>query len=262
MRIGPYDVVRQISEGAFGRTFLGTHRILKKKVCLKQEKTGDPVYRKLFEDEARLLWDIHHDSLPTLKDYLDHPDFGQVMAMSFIEGECLEDVVEKRGAIDDEHVCWILQRVLDALSYLHHHRVIHCDIKPQNIILDIPRHNAVLVDFGLYVADPDAKTLPKGGTPFYLPPEFLLGLPPLPAADLYSLGMTAVRVSGGDVRTGVLPKDMHPDLQAFIGSMIRRDPVARPQDAGALNRSLTTLRQRVFNRTATLEMFKHRGDKP
>jgi serine/threonine-protein kinase len=262
MRIGPYDVISQISEGAFGRTFLAKHRVLGVKACLKQEKTGDPIYRKLFEAEARLLWDIHHDSLPTLKDYLVDPDYGQVIAMSFIEGECLEDLVEKRGAIDDEHICWILQRVLDALSYLHHRHVIHCDIKPQNIILDIPEHNAVLVDFGLYAADPDSQTLPKGGTRFYLPPEFLLGLPPLPAADLYSLGMTAVHIAGGDVRTGVLPKDMHPDLQAFIGEMIRRDPVARPQDAGALNRSLTTLRKRVFNRTATLEMFKHRGDKP
>jgi serine/threonine-protein kinase len=259
VRIGAYKVLKQISEGAFGRTFLGQHSLLGTKVCLKQEKTGDPTYKQLFEAEARLLWDIRHVSLPTLKDYYDAPEYGQVMAMSFIEGDDLEDLVLKRGAIDDEHICWILQRVLDALSYLHHRRVIHCDIKPQNIILDIPAHNAVLVDFGLYVADPDARTQPKGGTAFYLPPEFLLGLPPLPAADLYSLGMTAVRMSGGDIRTGVLPKDMHPDLAAFIGGMIRRDPMARPQAAGPLNDALSALRKKVFGRGSTLEEFKMRG---
>ena len=259
MRIGSYDVVRRISEGSFGRTFLARHATLGEPACLKQEKTGDPLYRKLFEAEARLLWDARHVSLPTLKDYIDLPAHGQVMAMSFIEGTDLHGLMETRGAVDDEHICWILQRVLDALSYLHWRKVIHCDIKPQNIILDIPSHNAVLVDFGLYTADTAAP--PKGGTRFYLPPEFLLGLPPTPAADLYSLGMTAVFLAGGDVRTGTLPKDMHPELAAFIGTMIRRDPDARPQDADSLNRSLATLRKRAFGRTSTREEFKLRGER-
>lgn len=259
MRIGPYDVVRRISEGSFGRTFLARHAALGEPACLKQEKTGDPAYRRLFEAEARLLWDVRHVSLPTLKDYLDLPGHGQVMAMSFIDGTDLQSLVESRGAVDDEHACWILQRVLDALSYLHWRKVIHCDIKPQNVILDIPSHNAVLVDFGLYVT---GAAPPKGGTRFYLPPEFLLGHPPAPASDLYSLGMAAVAMTGGDVRTGALPSDMHPELAAFIGAMIRRDPDARPQDAGDLNRSLTGLRKRAFGRTATREAIKFRGERP
>lgn len=258
MRIGSYDVVRQISEGSFGRTFLGRHAALGEPACLKQEKTGEAAYRKLFEREARLLWNVHHVSLPTLKDYADLPGHGQIMAMSFIEGADLQGLVEKRGAVDDEHICWILQRVLDALSYLHWRKVIHCDIKPQNVILDIPAHNAVLVDFGLYAAGMEP---PKGGTPFFLPPEFMMGLPPTPAADIYSLGMTAVFLAGGDIRTGALPHDMRPDLAAFINAMIRRDPDARPQDADALNGTLAALRKRAFGRSATLEEFKLRGDK-
>ena len=171
-------------------------------------------------------------------------------------------VAEKRGFVDDEHLCWIMQRLLDALSYLHFHRVIHCDIKPENIILDIPNHNAVLVDFGLYVADPNHHTKAKGGTPFYMPCEFAQGLPPIPASDLYSLGMTMVFLSGGNVGNGSLPTDMKPELQEFIGAMIRRDPLARPQNARSLNQELSSLRRRMFGRAETKEMFKTRTPNP
>jgi len=262
MRIGNYDVIRQIGEGGFGRTFYGTHRLLGEPACLKQEKTGDPGFVRLFREEARLLWRVHHVSLPTLKDYLEHPDHGAVAVMSYIEGESLHDAVEARGPIDDEHACWILQRVLDALSYLHHHGIVHCDVKPQNIILDVDAHNATLVDFGLCVERPDGAARAKGGTRFFMPPEFGRGLPPIPACDIYSLGMTAAAMTGGDVRNGTLPADMDPRLAAVIGGMIRRDPTARPQDARELNHELAETRRRVFGRSATRERFKLRGEKP
>jgi eukaryotic-like serine/threonine-protein kinase len=258
MRIGSYLVERKISEGTFGRTFLGRHVILGVPVCLKQEKTGDPTFMQLFEEEAKLLWGIHHSSLPTLKDYLEHPGFGQVAVMSFIQGDSLATVLEDRGPVDDEHICWILQRVLDALSYLHYCRVVHCDIKPANIILDIPTHNAVLVDFGLALEGPLAGSRAKGGTPFFVPPEFMQGLPPIPASDMYSLGMTALALAGGNVGNGSFPPDMAPELVVFIQQMIRRDATTRVQDARELNHELTKLRQSVFGRTHTNEAFKLR----
>ncbi len=258
MKIGNYQVERQISEGAFGRTFLGRHRLLGEPVCIKQEKTGDPAYMDLFREEAKILWGIHHVSLPTLKDYLEHPDFGQVAVMSYIEGESLADVLQRKGPVHDEHICWILQRVLDALSYLHYMRAVHCDIKPANIILDIPTHNAVLVDFGLTIVGPGADARAKGGTPHFIPPEFQQGLPPIPASDIFSLGMTAVALSGGNVMNGALPQDMDPRLSTFIAKMIRRDPMARPQDARKLNQELAGLRKTIFGRTATREAFKLR----
>ena len=258
MQIGSYTVERQIAEGAFGRTFLGRHVRLGVPVCLKQEKTGDPVFRDLFREEARLLWDIHHASLPTLKDYLEDPDFGQVAVMSFIAGESLDTVLQHRGAVDDEHICWILQRVLDALSYLHYHRIVHCDVKPANIILDIPTHNAVLVDFGLALGGPLAHSRAKGGTPHFIPPEFVLGLPPIPASDIYSLGMTVLALAGGNIQNGSFPTDMIPELSSLIRRMVRRDATARPQDARELNHEVTKLRSGVFGRCATREEFKLR----
>lgn len=255
MKLGPYTVLRQISEGSFGRTFYAEHDVLRVPVCVKQEKTGDPDFMRLFREEARLLWDVRHSSLPTLKDYRELPDAGQIMAMSFIAGEELQTLTETRGFVADEHVCWILQRLLDALSYLHFQGIIHGDVKPANVILDIPNHNAVLVDFGLFVGRPSATSKAKGGTPLFVAPELTDGKPPIPASDLYALGATALAMAGGNLAARSLPPDMNPELAALIRRMLRHDPLARPQSARELSNQITTLRSAIFGRTSTREAF-------
>jgi serine/threonine protein kinase len=258
MDIGQYEILRKIGEGSFGRTFEGRHHILGIPACIKQERTGDPVYQRMFREEAELLAKVHHISLPAFRDYFELPDFGQVLVMSYISGENLRKRVDREGAIDDEHIAWILQRTLDALSYLHFQCIVHCDVKPENLILHLEEHNVVLVDFGLGVIHSDAKTLAKGGTEAYMPPEFGNGLPPIPASDIYSIGKTAVFLSGGNPMTGALPKDMHPLFAECIRAMIRKDPFARPQNARDVSRRITEIRRQIFGRTETTELFKLR----
>ena len=259
MIVGNYRLKKMISEGAFGRTYLAEHRILGKPVCIKQEKTRELDYMKLFKQEAEVLWGLRHPSLPFLMDYIEdpNPDIGQLIVLSYIAGDDLESVVEK-GAIDDEHVCWILDRILGALSYLHFRGIIHGDLKPANIILDIPDHNATVVDLGMAAMKPNEYSKAKGGTPFYLPPEFDLGKPPIPQSDIYSLGMIAVRLVGGDIRNGVLPNDMRSALKSLIASMIRRDPMQRPNSADKLRADIHLMRKAEWKRTSTMEEFKRR----
>lgn len=256
-----YKVVKKIGEGSFGTTYLGEHRMLREPVCIKElraEAAVDPMFRSMFLEEAKMLWRVHHVSLPVLRDYIDHPDYRPVMVMSFIEGDNLQKTVSEHGPIDDEHVMWILQRLLGAISYLHYQGIVHCDIKPSNVILHTQEHNAVLVDFGLCVRNPGATTLPKGGTEFYIPPEFVSGLPPIPASDIYSLGKTALFLSGGDPRTGLPPKDMNRPLQDLLRSMTLHDSMARPYDARLLSQQITAIRLKVYGRTETREEFKLR----
>lgn len=271
VQIGSYKVVESLGEGAFGRTFLGHHHLIENiKVCIKQEKTGDPVFQKLFKQEAEMLAKLRYPSLPVFLDYLEEGgDIGQVLVLSYIEGKTLDSIIKlqanKEGKliakkpIDDEHICWIIDRILNALSYLHgKHSIVHCDLKPQNVIVDIKEHSATVIDFGMASFKPVEFSKAKGGTPGYLPPEFGNGLPPIPAGDIYSVGKIVCCLSGGDPVKGEFAKDFHPKLQSFFEPWIRHDPTQRPQSTDKLRSELRKVRYDIFKRHTTREEFKYR----
>lgn len=264
MDVGEYEIVKQIGEGSFGRTFLGRHKILKSvQVCIKQEKTGKDPYIGLFREEAEILAKLHHPSLPSFMGYMEMGgSLGQVLLLSYVDGKPLDKLLTKHGPVDDEHLCWIIDRIFGALSYLHGRwNIVHCDLKPGNVILDIPDHNATLVDLGMASANPVEWTKAKGGTPGFLPPEFSVGLPPIPASDIFSAGKIALVLAGGDPIKGDFPADMAPLLRAFFEPMIRHDPRERPQSVDPLRSELARIRHKVFGRSTCAEQFKYRNGK-
>lgn len=273
MQIGNYEVVSLLGEGAFGRTFKGKHVILGSPACIKQEKTGKKPYTDLFRDEAAIIARLKHPSLPSFMDYQELPKpIGQVLVISFAEGTPLDKLVETETTpegdliaqkpVDDEHACWIIDRILSPVSYLHGRwRIVHCDLKPGNVIVDVPDHNATVVDLGMASYRPDEWSKAKGGTPGYLPPEFGGGLPPVPASDIYSIGKIACSITGGNVFKGEFPEDMHPELREFFETWIRQDPTQRPQNVERLRAELAKLRRDIFGRSSTKEEFKYRSKK-
>ena len=123
--IGNYKILKQIGEGAFGRTYKAEHRILKEYACLKQNINISPLDDELLIKEAKTLWHIHHYSLPTLRDFFKAPDGSFVLAMTFVEGPTIDKIVDNHGPMHPEHVCWISQRLLNALHYQHNHGCVH-----------------------------------------------------------------------------------------------------------------------------------------
>jgi serine/threonine protein kinase len=240
--------------------------------CLKEEKTREldgltleqkKSYQKLFREEAEILSRLRHPYLPTFLNYIEMPDneggIAQFLILSFAEGEPLDKLLEQGGPIDDEHICWILDRILGALGYLHGKwNIVHCDLKPANVIVQVPEHMATVVDFGLASVNPVEWSKAKGGTPGFLPPEFGAGMPPIPASDVYSVGKIGLALAGGDPCKGTFPADMAPALRDFLEPMILFDPVLRPQSVDKLRHELETLRLKVWKRTSCLEVFKHR----
>jgi len=247
--IGNYEVVRQIAEGGFGRTYEAKHILLEEKACLKQNLNLTTTDAELLRREAKLLWDVHHHSLPAMRDFFKGSDGSYIMAMSFIEGKGLEKIIEKHKALHPEEVCWITQRLLNALHYLHSMGIIHGDVKPPNVIVQPNLHNAVLVDYGLASLLPTRKTSAAGYTAIFAAPEIMDGKPPIPESDLYSLGLTMIYALGGDPVNKTHHDHVPKLLQDFIDDLVRYNPLERSNwEKLDLVAKLSDIRQEVFGR--------------
>jgi serine/threonine protein kinase len=255
--IGLYKVIEEIGSGEFGRTYKAEHILLKELACLKQQKHLNPVEEADFIQEAKTIWNIHHYSLPSMRDFFRGADGCCVLAMSYIPGKNLQKLVQKRGGLDPETVCWISQRLLNALHYLHFNGVVHCDIKPANVILEadasgLATHNAVLVDYGFASLQPSRHSKPAGYTPLYAPPELIACRPPLPESDLYSLGCTMLFALGATDRqlaAREAPKGTPTSLEEFINHLVLHNPSERPTwEKADLVKQLSDIREKAFGR--------------
>jgi serine/threonine protein kinase len=251
--IGNYKVIKSLGEGGFGRTYLAEHTILKKKVVIKQSHFKSLKAQEMTINEASILWDLNHWALPTVKDVLVSDDGSILMVMSFVSGKELYKYVSENGPLDAETVCWITQRILSALYYLHFRGVVHRDIKPANIIVNFEDHIATLVDFGLSKLKPDGSPDPSGYTPYFGSPEQVQGKAPIPQSDIYSLGMTMLYILGGDITIKTFPA-LPEQLKSYISLMIEDDPLKRPDNCKDLNERLSKLREELFKRKHTNEI--------
>lgn len=252
-RIGNYYILEQIGEGGFAYTYLAEHCILREPACIKQNISLSEKDSDMLVQEARLIWDIHHHSLPSLRDLIKLDDGSLAMVMSYIPGKDLFKVKEEDypKGIDPEHVCWIAQRMLGAFRYLHYHGIIHGDVKPQNAIIQPKKHNAVLVDYGLSTAFPGRFTKCPGCSPAFAAPEQLEDRPPIPETDIYGLGISMIFALGGKIGALTMPSSVPEKVQDFFLQMVRRDPLKRPNDAVALAAELEDLREAVFGRRSS-----------
>lgn len=265
---GQYRIVDKIGEGGLGRVYLAQDSS-GRKVAIKQIRELDAeldssdyeVILHSFQREANILSSLPHPYLPIARDFIVAGD-SFFIVMDYIEGCSLAQVLEEAAAPLPERrvLTWAIQ-VCEALSYLHNKRppIIHCNIKPKNILLENPDSDRVrLVGFGLarfYVEglECDEDNL---GTPGYSPPE-QYGLAQTDArSDLFSLGATLFTLlSGRDPADFVQLDDLervrfdfpgvrelNPQVSELTGQIVQKtlqiDPNLRYQNAGELYAAL------------------------
>jgi len=202
-----YRIERLLGKGGMGAVYLAEDEQYGRKVALKEALFDDPVLRKAFRREARLLEHLNHPVLPRVKGYFTE-EGRQYLVMQFIDGEHLDRLLEERiqaglGPFAVDKVLQWAYQLLDALEYLHGHRppVVHRDIKPLNLKLT-PRGEIFLLDFGLAKGAPaemsHAGSL-LGYSPHYAPLEQMDGRGTDPRTDLYSLAATLYRLLTGQL---------------------------------------------------------------
>ncbi|MBD2345551.1 serine/threonine protein kinase [Anabaena subtropica] len=225
-----YQVIRVLAIGGFGQTYIAqdTRRPGNPTCVVKHLKpaSSDPrvfeTAKRLFNSEAETLENLgHHDQIPRLLAYFDeNQEF--YLVQEFIDGHTLTEELILGNRWSESQVIHLLQEVLGILEFVHHQRVIHRDIKPDNIIRRTADNKLVLVDFGavkqlrtqmVTVGGQPTATVAIG-TPGYMPTEQGQGKP-RPNSDIYALGIIAIQAL-----TGISPTQLQEDPQT--GELIWR----------------------------------------
>ena len=143
-----------------------------------------------FEAEAKMLRRLTHPRIPRVyADFVDEDR--QYLAMDFVRGEDLEEVIRRQGAVPEKQVLEWADQICDVLDYLHNHKpepIIFRDMKPSNIMIE-PDGTVKLIDFGIAKVFQRAERGTQIGTPGYAPPEQYQGLATI-ESDIYALGAT------------------------------------------------------------------------
>ncbi|MFL5804407.1 MAG: serine/threonine protein kinase [Roseiflexaceae bacterium] len=224
---GPqYFITRVIKEGGQGAVFetIGEDgQVYAVKEML--DRFTDPKERaeaiKRFEAEAGMLRRLTHQRIP--KVYVDFKDEGrQYLAMEFVRGQDLEDIIKKQGALPEQQVLDWADQLCDVLDYLHNHKpepIIFRDMKPSNIMIQ-PDGGIKLIDFGIAKVFQKAERGTQIGTPGYAPPEQYQGLATI-ESDIYALGATLHHMlTGRDPRDE--PPFSFPPVYALRPSVSKR----------------------------------------
>ncbi len=208
-----YHIIKKLGEGGMGAVYLGEHVKMGRKSAIKVMNPGmaaDPDAISRFNREASNASRISHPNVCQIYDFGETADGLIYLAMEFIEGSALTDIVEKEGALPPVRAAKILKQAADALAAAHDLGIVHRDLKPDNIMIVQGRDGADIVkvvDFGIAkaVAGDEAgqkvtKTGLVVGTPEYMSPEQLSGDKLDGRSDIYSLALVFYRML-----TGVLP---------------------------------------------------------
>jgi serine/threonine protein kinase, bacterial len=217
-----YQVIQTLGSGGFGNTYLAedTQMPSQRRCVIKQLKPiqHNPEIYKLvqerFQREAAILEDLggSTDQIPSLYAYFQSE--GQFyVVQEWVEGDTLTTRIKQQGWLSEGAVRDILIHLLPVLEYIHNKRILHRDIKPDNIILRHRDGKPVLIDFGAVRESMGTVFNSQGnptssiviGTPGYMPSEQAAGRP-VYSSDLYSLGMTAIYLL-----TGRQPQELESD---------------------------------------------------
>ena len=249
--LGKYEVRRELGRGAMGVVYEGYDPLIKRLVALKTirsdqlagEEAGNVIAR--FRREAQASGRLSHPNIVSIYDFGEDNGVWYI-AMEYIKGRELKEFFEGNERFTVADIVRIMSQMLNALDYSHRQGVIHRDIKPANVFV-LADGSVKVADFG--IAHIESSNLTQVGTvlgtPSYMSPEQIMGLPIDGRSDLFSAGvilyqfLTGERPFAGSATTTMQkvlkedplpPSTLNVQAPAAMDAVVRKALAKRPEE--------------------------------
>ena len=189
-----YQLGEILGSGGMAVVYRARDLNLERNVALKilrKDFTSDPGLRESFHQEAKAAANLTHPNIVTVHDF--GFDSGRMfIVMEYVPGDHLKNILFNQGTYQISVALELMIQACAGVGYAHRTGVVHCDIKPHNLLIT-PDRELKVADFGIARAlasiTPDEKSEVIWGSPQYFSPEQAAGKSPSPASDVYSLGV-------------------------------------------------------------------------
>ncbi|MHA2429042.1 MAG: protein kinase domain-containing protein [Candidatus Hermodarchaeia archaeon] len=260
-----YQLESQIGSGGMATVFEARDLMLERTVAIKvlrKNYSEDPAFGERFRQEAKAAANLSHPNIVTVHDF--GFDKGRLfIVLEFVPGITLKTLISQQGRLPIRKALPLLVQACAGIGYAHRAGLVHCDIKPQNILVT-PDQRVKVTDFGIARAlasiQSDEKSEIVWGSPQYFSPEQATGKAPSPASDVYSLGVVLYEMLTGQLpftstsstelnrlhreAQPPSPRRLNPaigeNLNRIILKVLSKEPSSRYRTADQLGRVLIT----------------------
>lgn len=254
IQAGKYRIIRELGRGGFGLTYLAEDCILSRQVVIKapnRQFQADQEYEKFirrFQREGQVLAQISHPNVVQVIDFFQEAGV-PCLVMAYVDGETLNERIYNHGRLSENEAVEIFRKLATALRTVHQAGLIHCDIKPDNIMLRQRSNEPVLIDFGSAKSLQPAtirvtSTINENYAPYEQRRTSGQKRKPQPTLDIYALAATLYfAVTGQQPQASIdrkfygdelkLPQQYQPGLSDWLNQAIWQgmaiEPENRPQ---------------------------------
>jgi eukaryotic-like serine/threonine-protein kinase len=290
---GRYRILHRAGAGGMATVYQAQDLILGRLVAVKvlhESLTGDEAFLRRFQKEAHAAANLTHPNIVTVHD-IGQDDRRYYIVMEYVEGWTLKNLIRRHVQRTGEPL--LVDRVLDlivqvcaGIGYAHRSNVIHCDVKPQNVLVTRD-YRVKVTDFGIARALSESSVHDDSlvwGTPQYFSPEQAAGEPPTPASDVYSIGVILFEALAGrlpftaESYASLALKHIHetppllttinplvpPQVEQVVAKVLSKEPSSRYRTADQLGRVFSTYLQSGAADTGPLQQAtqsKQPGDR-